>query len=79
MNHKKTLGPIVNTVNGLHIRQMLDNKGNHNGKYGIYAGKRLYQEHTAIEDAGLIAAKSTSNKPTHFPFRNTFLKWRDKK
>lgn len=79
MNHKKTLGAIVNTVNGLHIRQMLDTKGNHNGTFGIYAGKKLFRESTTVADAILVAQKSTSNKPTHFPFRNAFLKWRDKK
>ena len=79
MNHKKTLGAVVNSVNGLHIRQILDTKGNPSGQFGIYAGKKLFKEYTTSADAILDAQKYTSNKPSHHTFRKVFLTWRDKK
>ena len=77
MNHKTKLGAITNQVGGLYIRLILDHNGNHTGKFGIYAGKKLYQAQKYKANAILLAQKAQSDKPSHFPFRSAFLKWKN--
>ena len=79
MNHKKTLGAVTNQVGGLQIRIILNLKGEHSGEFGIYAGKKLYKSFTDKAEAILVAQKSLSDKPSHYPFRSAFLKWQKTK
>ena len=79
MNHKTKLGAITNQVGGLHIRLILNPKGEHTGEFGIYAGKKLYKTFIDKAAAILTAQKAQSDRPSHHPFRSAFLKWRNQK
>ena len=41
MNHKQTLGKVIDQVGGLRIREIATKDGK---EYGLYAGKRLFKQ-----------------------------------
>ncbi len=60
---KNTRGPVVDNHKGYNIRQMTTTQTDaktkksvmvHNGKFGIYAGKKLVQEISKAEEARAI-------------------------
>lgn len=77
-NKKTKLGAIITRVKGLHIRQMLDHKGNPNGQFGIYAGKKLYTSYFSVKESISVAEKCQSNKPSHHPYVKAFQTWKQK-